>query len=328
MQVRNFRSAAPRRLLLIIGLSCLARPGYPQTARTFIHTGDVNVRSFAGSVSPQWHSRLLLALEPWGGNELLMTAIDREGLSERIAFSLPEASWIQAISIGSGPDRSLVLGGIARSADSRGTGFIAWISPDRERRTVIRTGKFFAFAVTVAADGAIWAAGQEARDADFKSFADNIFRRFAASGERLGGFDVSEAGARSPRHGNATENSRLMPSRDHVGWFTNGNEYFEFSLAGALTARFDGPLGLDYYKTFRGVALSDSSDLVVGVQQGDDTQHLILDRATRRWVQMTVQGETVSGWNEVLGFDGNFLVTRSAPGKLRLLRSSGSEPVR
>jgi hypothetical protein len=271
---------------------------------------------------PQWHSSLLLGFDEHNSNQPLLYVIDRNGVTEGIALDIPGSSSITMLSWGAGSDRSIVAAGIARTVDSRGTGFISWVSPDRNHRVFIRTDRFFAKAVAVAADGTIWAAGQEAQDENFNTWKNNLIRRYDSSGKTLQSFVVAKAKARAG-YNDPSESSWLLPSGDRVGWFTGGYEYIEFSLDGQEVDRFDGPPGMNSYRDFAGVALSVSNELVVGIR-ANDTRILALDRPTRTWVPVSLPTSVSRGWNEVMGFDGSTLITMPRADTLRRFTPAAS----
>jgi hypothetical protein len=116
--------------------------------------------------------------------------------------------------------------------------------------------------------------------------------------------------------------SSLVASKDRVGWMTNGCEYVEFSLDGAMLQRFDGPRETAW-NNIRGVALSDGNDLVLSRAGG---AVLALDRTASSWVPVSIPGRKPGEDVRVLGFDGTTLVVRQDTtgilGRFKLVRAS------
>ena len=114
-------------------------------------------------------------------------AFDRGGQQiAQLTFTLPGVSLINISSgrFARGFDGSFAIAGSAYSADSRGTAFLAWVSADGKRQTVVRTPPFIADAVTMAYDGTIWVAGFE--HGKMHSGDYDVVRRFDRSGKLLG----------------------------------------------------------------------------------------------------------------------------------------------
>ncbi len=276
---------------------------------------DVYIRSLPSPPAPEWYGRLLLAIDNRMAKQVQVDSIDGNGVNEQIPFEIPGGTQMTVLGIGAGEDRTVVLSGIAFSGDSRGSGFVAWIAPNRKSQVVVRTEKFFGYAVTAAADGAIWVAGQEWQDDDGKVVKHNVFRRYSSTGQLLGGFSEPRARAKAFVSGDGTQASKLMSSSDKVGWFTNGGEYFEFSLLGAPMGRFDGPPGTVWGRTYAGSALSEGGELIVGVRGDQGTQIFELERGNGTWAIVSLPSGAPLR-NHVFGFDGDALILQSQQGEL------------
>jgi len=302
---------------VILGSGYLISPPYRLGAqgRLLALEKDVYIRSLPGSPAPEWYGRLLLAIDNRVGKQVQVIAIDGAGVNLQIPFEIPGVTQITVLGLGAGTDRTVVLSGIASTGDSRGRGFVAWIAPNRESQVVARTEKFFAYAVTAAADGTIWAAGHEWQDDDGKVVKNNVFRRYSPTGQLIGSFSEPRARAKAFVSGDGTQASKLMSANDRVGWFTNGGEYFEYSLLGAPMGRFDGPPGLVWGRTYAGSALSDGGDLIVGVGGEQATQIFELDRGNGTWATVRLPGGAAPR-NHVFGFDGEALILQSQQGEL------------
>jgi len=305
---------------LAMGLGLTVQPVLAQRTRSLELDRDVYTPVW--QTMPKWRGKLLLRVEKNDTKAPVIDALDRDGYHEDILFDIPDSSLVGVTGTGASSDGSIVVGGYAFSADSRRASLIAWIAPDRQRRTVIRTVPFEATAVTLAADGTIWAVGNTWDNVKRANNTKNVIQRYDTAGKLLSSLKVVELESPARIHGDANERSYLMASRDRVGWFTNSNQYIEFSLDGIELNRFDGPTGIEDSTPPDGVALSDANDLVVGrkVGKGRGTELLVLDRPTREWVPISVPGQKPGAWLAVFGFDGTTLVASPTSGKLLRLR--------
>ena len=122
---------------------------------------------------PEFHRRPILRVSGCDGNR------------EDISFSIAGASQINLYSISGGPDGAIAVSGSALSADARGASFIALISSDRKKQTIIRVWPYAVQRVAIAADGVIWTAGFLKDEANTRDVAYNIIRRYDSSGKML-----------------------------------------------------------------------------------------------------------------------------------------------
>jgi hypothetical protein len=309
-------------VILAALLACVCSAS-AQPAPAFVHERDMYVSTW--EATPQWNGRLLLNLLDNKSSSPLIQTFDREGRREGIPFDLPGSSGIYLYTYGAGADGSVAVGGGALSADSRGVLFVTWVSPDRQRRVVIRTDPFTARAVTVAADGVIWAVG---RTFDFENMVDisrNVLQRYDTSGKVLSSVVIKNAKSWTNMPGDAAEASFLLASNDRVGWLTNGLQYIEFALDGTEVGRYDGPDGMVWLEC-GGRALSGDNQLILGRRVGAKFDILALDRKGRAWKPVTLPDQSAEPGSHVhvLGFDGPTLVTSGALGTLRRWVQSSS----
>jgi hypothetical protein len=297
----------------------MARPLLAQVP-AFEHERDMYVSS--GNHLPTWSGRLLLRFEDNLTSAPLVDAVDRDLNHDAISFEIPGATLINIRGLGGGSDGSILVGGNAFSKDSRRSGFIAWISPDRKRRTLIQTEPFRPEAVVLATDGTIWAAGHIFDGVEGWHNTYNVIQRYDGAGKMLSSMQVPQARAAANVGNEADMSSRLVVSKDRVGWMTNGCEYIEFSLDGAILQRFDGPPETEGYLV-HGVALSEGNDLILARAGG---AVLAFDRTASSWVPVSIPGRKPGEDVWVLGFDGTTLVVdrdRGILGRFKLARTSG-----
>jgi hypothetical protein len=231
-------------LVMGLGLSALL---FAQTASQPSSNSSVFHRGHEfyidNTFQPTWAGKFLVQVQDRESKSPSFELADHEGNKERVVFQLPDTAYIEALRYNVGTDGSIVAIGTALRGKNGGACFIAWIAPDRKRQTVIQAAPFVPVAVAMAADGTIWSIGTLFDDDKMKTMANNVMQRYDTSGRLLTSLTLTEL--RSPREwpGDATEFSYLQASQDRVGWFTSGDQYLEFSLAGAEIGRFEGPVG-------------------------------------------------------------------------------------
>jgi hypothetical protein len=284
----------------------------------FEHERDVYVSAWTHV--PRWSGKLLLRFEDNLTSAPLVDAVDKDLNHDAIPFEIPGADLINVRALGGGYDGSILVGGNAFSADSRRTGFVARISPDRRRRTLIQTGLFFPEAVALAADGTVWGAGLIFDGDEGRHNTLNVIQRYDASGRMLTSLQVPKAKGWANVPAFAADLSHLMASQDRVGWLTNGGQYIEFSLDGKELQRFDPPVGVDHQGTLYGAALSSGNEVVLGRRADRGTDVLALNRTTGTWATVSIPGHVFG----VLGFDGDILVTVQGVGTLGRFRLTGA----
>ena len=271
---------------------------------------------------PAWSGNLLLRVEDNLTASPLIDTTTRDGVHEAIAFDVAGSDLVNIRSVAAGNDGSILVAGNAFSRDSRRAGFLSYITPDRRNRTLIQTAWFFPETAALAADGTIWAIGSTFDGLEGRHNTFNVLQRYDRAGKMLSSSHSAGAIAWSNSSFDAGESSHLLPSRDRVGWLTNGCQYIEFSLTGAELGRFGPPEGMSQQGALQGVAISGSGHLVLSKRGGAGSGMLALDRESASWSPVIVVGQSPSASLTVLGFDGEALVVSQGAGKLRRLRLS------
>jgi hypothetical protein len=315
------------RALVGLCLCALSSPLCGQPKSTFVIERDIPAR-----LSPftAWNGRKIIGVDT-GGSQFspapVIYSIDPNEpyrRREEFLFTIPESNGINISStIAGSPDGAVALFGSAYTNDSRGTTFLAWISPDRKRQVVTRVWPYSAYAIAIAADGAIWMAGFLKDVDNTRTVADGVLRRYEPNGRMAASWVVQAKGnRRMPRA--TTLGSFLMASKDRVAWLTAGGEYIEFSLDGMEITRLQGPEWVDFDRGasrqtwhLSGVALSPENDAALCIARGDTWQVLVLDRQRRSW--SSALGDQ-KGWADLVGFDGQRLVTVIGSGELGTVR--------
>jgi hypothetical protein len=289
----------------------------PGTSATFQRGREFQIDRAS---QPFWLGKFLVELEDPESKSPVFELTDHDGHKARVPLELPDTVFIQGLRYSAGADGSIVAIGTALRGKSSGACFIAWISPDRKRQTVIQAYPFVPEALEVAADGTIWSVGTLFDDDRMKTMADNVIRRYDTSGKLLSSLTVT--GLRSPREwpGDATMGSALRASRDRIGWFTAGNQYLELSLEGREMERFEGPPGwgapsrdpsLTYWVD--GFALSSENQVVLTAVLAKDENSgrmVVLNRSARTWYPALLTGGDPSERHRLVGFDGVEMITQ------------------
>lgn len=273
----------------------------------------------------------------WSGGAFLMvqnrfsdapvfSAFDREGkLISQFTLTIPEARVHIVLdrAFARGTDGSLAIVGSAFSADSRGTGYFAWVSPDGRSQSVVRLAPFIPRAVTIAWDGTIWVAGyEETEENQEPDQAQHVIRRYDKTGKLLGSY-VPWSSLHVDPHRRPAEDSILVSSIDRVGWYSPfAHTYMEFSLGGAVLGQFrtdDHPKNI-----LPSVALCDDGGVFVGVPIYKSTKRtsfdiFALDRTRGEWSFVSRQGEK---WATPYGCDGTRIASAADPSTIRWLAAA------
>jgi len=237
---------------------------------------------------------------------------DRNGTQvSQFTFSMPGASLINIYSnsVAVGLDGSMAIVGTAYTDNSRGGMFVAWVSPDRQQQTIIRTNPFFPKTVTLAPDGTIWVAGQNSNpQSKDRDYSQNLIRRYDKTGKLLGSFiPWSSLGTDPPTL--PVFYSALVPLKHGVGWYSpRSHTYIEFSTDGSIIKRFKSAPHPDHDLTF--VAACDDSSVFATTRirsAGGQTDWGIFtfDRQRAEW-NLIPRNER---WGWLYGCDGTRLVT-------------------
>jgi hypothetical protein len=308
-------------LVAVVAALCTPPRAIAQRVPVFEHERDMYIS--AGRFVPQWSGTLIVGFEDNLTNAPLVDAIDRDLNRDGISFEIPGANLINIRGVGGGFDGSILVGGNAFSGDSRRAGFIAWIPPDRRRRTLIQTEPFRPEAVVMAADGVIWAAGLIWDGKEGRNNTHSVVQRYDTTGKLLSSLQVPGAKSDSHMAGMADGSSHLLASKNRVGWLTNGYEYVEFSLDGTMLDRFDGPQESGVVG-FAGWGLSAENQVVLGLAIGNGSKVMALDRVARSWAPMPLPGHQPGEWVRVIGFDGATLAVDKNPGIIERLKQAGA----
>ena len=284
-----------------------------QPLHTLEHERDMYIVLYppVGEIIARWSAALLVGYQGDLTSSPTIWASDSDGHLDRIPFDIHGASIINIRSVAGGFDKSLVVGGNAVSADSRRAGFVAWISPDRERRKIIQTEPFRAEAVALDANGVIWAAGHTVDPQSGLATASSLVYRYDPSGGLLSSVQLRDPDG--TESGFAEMSSHLMASKDRVGWLTSATEYVEFTLDGTIRDRFAPPWKDEKVRgaaALPGWGLSDNGDVVLE-KRPDERKRigiLALDRIRRVWVPVALPAHSPEALGMVLGFDRATLV--------------------
>lgn len=312
-------------LLLLCAFAVDSQSPEVEPKRTFTHEHTVQTYSVWHEV-PRWDGGLLIAYDGNHSRGPVIYTIDREGKRDDTLFTFDNAAGINIGNYGAVASPSgeiAVIGSAYASAPFRT--FIARIAPDRKTQIVTPVWPYCPIAVTFAPDVILFTISYLKDEDNTREIAYSVLRRFDPSGKLFSSVNLR---VRSRAYG-----GYLRASRDRVGWFTEKNEYIEFSLDGSELARYEGPPGLyegppgnDRYQ-ITGVALSDADEVVatrfsVKQRQGvqDKLEILLLDRNARKWISVALSNGTPE-WTQALGFDGTTLVMSSHNGELSFFKT-------
>jgi hypothetical protein len=300
-------------LLLILLLSLWAGElaGRAATADALTPAGSTQMPfTLVSGTFAVWSGGAFVFVQDRFSGAPLFRFYDRNGTQvSQFAFSIPGASRINIYdhSVALGLDGSLAIVGTAYG-DSMSDMFVAWVSPDRQEQTIIRTTPFFPYAVTVASDGTIWVAGYEPKQHHDYDYSQHLVRRYDKMGKLLGSFIPWSTLGTGPRPVPAVR-SVLLPLKDSVGWYSSDSHtYIEFSLDGSVINRFKSAPHPEHDTTF--VAMCDDGSLFAStaIIRGDQQTNwgiFTLDRQRGEW-SFIPRNER---WGMLFGCDGTRLAS-------------------
>jgi len=293
-------------LVLLCTISIVASPRHADTL-TVSRTIPMPFALVRGNYA-EWTGGNLVVIEGRFSKSPTLTTFDRDGKEvSKFSFTIPGAGLINIYdnSVSLAKDGSLAIVGTAYSSDSRGAAFVAWVSPDRQRQTLIRHTDFVPEAVTVSSDGTIWASGYKKKTEPGERIDNSheLIFRYDASGKLLGSI--------SPLS-NTPDSTNLPPGRppsilvslgERVGWyFPREQAYIEFSLDGSPVNRFKGPQHeIGDVITVAGCA---NGNAFAASKSGTNWGIFFLNRERGDWT-FTPRHEK---WGDLLGCDGTSLV--------------------
>jgi hypothetical protein len=261
-----------------------------------------------------WSGGAFIAVEDRFSGAPTFQLFDRNGREfSQFTFTIPGANSLKIWdnSMARGPEGSLVITGTLYWDDSGYGSFVAWLSADRQQRTVIRTSSFRPEAVTLASDGTIWVAGHvpRASRSDEWDYSQHLIRHYDNTGKLLGSFIPWSSLEKDKTFATPTVESVLRSFNDRVGWYSPGaHTYIEFSLDGSVLNRFKAaPNSRDDVIT---VAACDDGS-VFAATQGANHQNFgifVLDRQQGDWTLIPRKER----WGDLLGCDGTQLVAVTA----------------
>ncbi len=307
-----------RIFLLGTSLAALGHSESGITARVLVTDGETAISGPPILSMPRWSGSRLVGCDECQSHAPILWAVDRQGRREETVLQIPESGYVTVWDVASGQDGAVAAVGYAISNDSRLADFIVWISPDRGQQVIMRVWPFCPYAVAVAPDGTVWAAGPVKHEDSKVDFHANVVRHYSPLGQLLATTTVR--GVRRFNGLAAVANgSTLMVSKDRVGWLTHACDYIEFSFDGTEVGRYACPATLADGQFVGGVGLSLSNDLVIGGSRSGPLSPLMLDRLTHNWVPVPAPAD-IKNAHGILGFDGLTLVTYPEPGKLGRLK--------
>ncbi len=268
-----------------------------------------------GKVLGIWNGNALVLVENGQSEAPRIRVYKSDGtLGTTIGFRIPGA---RLINIYNGRftrcgDGMIAVAGSAYDGNSQGAAFLAILSPDGARQTVIRTSPYVATTLAFSSDGVLWTAGRELVDGKEGPPNHPIIRRFGRDGKLLS--------SAMPRDGFSTARhpviaSSLVASSDRVGWYSElAQVYIEFSLDGREFARYrtDG-------RQASGIAICPDNTLVVNAfndQPAREWEFLSLDRQAGRW--RTVSKQPTAVYLHGCTAESSLVTTTSDPGLLEL----------
>ncbi len=183
-----------------------------------------------------WSGSAVVLVENSRSAAPIVRAFDKSGREvAEFALTIPGSSLIKVHSgqFVRGFDGSFAIAGHVYTNDARGTSFVAWISADGSRQTVVRLSPYLVYTIAMASDGTIWTAGGVETPSE-SSY--DLIRRFDRNGKLLGSM-ISSASLKTTdakRFVDPASNSFLAASSTNIGWYSEAAQLFVvFALDGS-----------------------------------------------------------------------------------------------
>jgi len=309
MTLKTRATCNSRLVAALILLGGLSSPAQTQAARVLKHESERNefFHYEGGVFLPMWEGGALLDVVGNNSDEPVIFGIDRDGQMERFGFSVSGGRYILLAGLSRAKDGSIAAIGSAYSSDGQPVAFLARITPDRSRKTIVQLWPYVGLAVTFSPDGGMWTVGYVKPPDNLGISEYNVLRRFDPSGKLLATARVEAQGLYTQGR-NAATDSLMRVSKDRVGWLTNASEYIEFAIDGRELGRFPPPPGPPPEVFEATLALSDANEVLVGTRAGDRLKVWSLDRKERSWKPVELSGGRPLAHGATLGFDGDTVV--------------------
>lgn len=261
-------------------------PGYSLSAELSIPLG-------AGGwlFLPYWSENSLIFVRLNRTDQPEIVRIDEDGRTETIRFAIPNARYITLICAANARDGRIVVGGGCYDGEDRGTSFIALLSGDLQKQTLIRAPEFVSSAITVAPDGRTWAVGRIRNPDSLLTIEPDVLRIYSEEGRLVATISIvaRTVGDSLRRRFDTTMSSSLRTSPDRVIWHSNDNRYAEFDVSGQEILRLDGPPSRVGGMQQPLLAVSQKNEVLVSLRTPQGNQdYWRLDRKRLVWVSVSL----------------------------------------
>jgi len=293
--------AGPRARILSRGFSGLpfwllliTAAGLRAQATTVAIDHEVKIQyDLAGEQLPVWSGGSLLTFVSNQTPAPAILAFDDKG-AQRLPWviTIPESETVDLRDVASGRDGTIVACGLAYDHAGKGSRFLAILTPNGGKATVVRLSPYVAERVTVASDGTVWTAGLEITNAmDSTPPASGVIRHFDRTGKMIAGF-IPRSSFSSPF---MVQYGMLRSAQGRIGWYTGpntgpGSQYYEILADGAVRKYPMIPLG----NTARvnGLALTDDGRTYVTMrdQANHIRQCLFTAGPHQKWTSLPLPG--------------------------------------
>ena len=263
-----------RRLFILPSLFMTASIAFGQVA--FVPDGSTEIPiTFTPHMTAVWSEGALVFVTNRFSDSPRLEVFDRSGRARSSTpITIPGASRINIYdnSFAHGADGSLAVVGTAFSDNNQGSAFLAIISANGSKQTLVRLSPFFPNSVAIARDGITWVAGHQWEEGKPRDHGQNLIRRYDKDGKMLDSL-VTWASVSDKPHALAPDQASILVSnKDRVIWFSpNTQSYFEFALDGKITKRIQTP-GFANDQIVSLAVCDDSSHLGVATLQNETTK--------------------------------------------------------
>jgi hypothetical protein len=245
----------------------------------------------------------------------LIWSIDRLGVKDEFQVVVPELLHTLMSGVAAADDGSLAVIGEEDSERSFRRRFVARISPDHSRASVIDMVEVEPSAVTITPDGRMWTIGWRLWDDKYPRIRQGIELQGL---DRSGTLVVKQAvrlKALPVRNTYSFERdslfrSTLFAAHGRVGWLTAFGQYLEFDEGGRLLGASDPPANFKFDHSSATIALSDRGDVFLAMDGEDELAIWSLNKIKNVWVPVDLADDPygLENGSKLLGFEGSDLI--------------------
>jgi hypothetical protein len=263
-----------------------------------------------GRMRNAWRSGKLYGVDGDQSEMPLLYTMDSGGRRDNVPITIDGQRYIAIWSYAPAFDGSIEVGSYTTDKNGKPSSFVSRIAPGGASRMDTNVWPYTPEHIPVPPTGKTWTMGwvRNPDDPDGPTVALNVRKRFDEAGKEIESVGIR---ARRSMPGGTFARAFLRATRDRVVWFSEGNDYVEWSLDGRELLRIDGPAVKNDH--ISGVAVGDDNIVIVAMTRYSPNRYelLMLDRANSRWIPVEVTNKDRRDYWWPVGWDGDTIVFRT-----------------